>query len=291
MPNIVYELRVVLVTRYLKLNFACAAAALLHASATAEIIDNPAFVVENMVIVWSADEIGNAPIVADFVIGSGPDSTDLIDADAFTVVTGSLTSTNNNPGTGGFPLAFTGSASGDFNTDTNNNGVLDAGDVLSPFQLDADFDVDASTPRSSFYVASNTAFSISAEVTNVDVDPVFTGFSNAFLGLVDVLMEVAPVGGARTDSGFTYGSAAQPPHTGGEQAGFSTPVDLLDLQNTPTTVFAGNQRTAAAPGTIAEQSVRFDVSYPLVGATVAGYDLSLGVVDFGVTVEYTVFIP
>ncbi|MEO9971648.1 MAG: hypothetical protein ABJG15_17765 [Hyphomonadaceae bacterium] len=275
-----------------RLKIACVMAAFATASSQAEIVDNPAFNIENMVIVWSADELGNAPIVTDFVIRTGgAASADLIEDDAFTVVTGTLDSTNNNPGTGGFPLDFTGSPTGDFNTDTNNNGVLDAGDSLSPFQLDADFSVNASTPRSSFYVASNSAFSISAEVTDVEVDPVFTGFSNAFLDLVDVLMEVAPVGAARTDGGFTYGSAAQPPHSGGEQAGFSTPVDLLDLLNTPTTVFAGNQRTAATPGSIADQSVRFDVSYPLVGATVTGYDLSLGVVDFGVTVEYTVFIP
>lgn len=276
----------------LKLKLACLLAVAVQTPATADVTDNPAFRVENMVIVWSADALGNAPIVADFVIRSdGPNSVDLINDDAFTVVTGSLTSTNGNIGTGGFPLTFTGSSTGDFNTDTNNNGVLDAGDVLSPFQLDADFEVNASTPHSSFYVASNGAFSISAEVTDVDVDPNFTGFSNAFLGFVDVLMEVAPVGAARTDGGFTYGSAAQPPHTGGEQAGFSTPVDLLDLLGTPTTVFQGNQRTAATPGSIADQSVRFDLRYPLTGATVAGYDLSLGVVDFGVTVEYTVFIP
>lgn len=263
-----------------------------HASAFADVQDNPLFDVDQMVIVWSADATGAAPIVADFVIrGGGPESVDLIAEDAFTVVTGSLVSTNNNAGTGGFPLAITGSPSGDFDTDTNGNGVLDAGDALSPFQLDGDISVNASTPRTSFYVASNTAFSISAEVVDVEVDPVFTGFSNAFLGFVDVLMEVAPVGAERTDGGFGYGASAQPPHSGGEQQGFSTPIDLLDLLNTPTTVFAGNQRTAANVGSIADQSVRFDVSYPLVGATVAGYDMSLGVLDFGVTVEYTVFIP
>ena len=264
----------------------------MHGSAFAEVQDNVAFDIEKMVIVWSADGTGAAPVVSDFVIRTdGPESVDLIADDAFTVVTGSLVSTNNNPGVGGFPLAITGSASGNFDTDTNGNGVLDAGDALSPFQLDADFDVNASTPRTSFYVASNAAFSISAEVVDVQVDPVFAGFSNAFLNLVDVLMEVAPVGAQRTDDGFSYGASAQAPHTGGTQQGFATPVDLLDLQNTPTTLFEGNQRTAASPGSIADQSVRFDVSYPLVGATIGGYDLSLGVVDFGVTVEYTVFIP
>ena len=260
--------------------------------ATADVVATQNFTVENLIIVWSADETGNAPVVTDFIIGqAGAADTDFIATDAFTVVTGTLDSTNNNIGVGGFPLDFTGSPTGDFNTDANGNGNLDAGDALSPFQLDTDFTVDASTPRTSFYVASNTAFSISAEVTNVDVDPVFTGFSNAFLGLVDVNMEVAPVGSTRTDAGFNYGSAAQPPHSGGETAGFSTPVDLLDLVNTPTTLFTGNQRTAATQGSIADHSVRFDISYPLVGASVTGYDLSLGVLNFGVTVEYTVFVP
>lgn len=279
-------------TLHSTLRYALCLAAFANAPAQADVQNNVLFDIERMVIVWSADAASRAPLVTDFVIrGNGPQSADLIADDAFTVVTGSLASTNNNPGTGGFPLAFTGSPSGDFDTDTNANGALDAGDALSPFQLDADFDVNPSTPRTSFYVASNAPFSISAEVVDVQVDPVFTGFSNAFLGLVDVLMEVAPVGAERTDDGFSYGASAQPPHTGGERQGFSTPVDLLDLQNTPTTVFAGNQRTAATPGSIADQSVRFDVSYPLAGATITGYDLSLGIVDFGVTVEYTVFIP
>lgn len=263
----------------------------------AEIVDNPAFQINGLVVVWSADSAGNAPIVADFVVspvGTGTPDQDLIAADAFTVITGTLNSTGGTAADGGFPLEFTGSPSGDFTTDTNGNGRLDAGDVLSPFELDADFDVTSSTPRTSFYVASNTAFNISAEVTDVQVDPVFTAFSNAFLGFVDVVMQVAPVGApgtSRTDGTISYGSAAQPPHSDGELAGFSTPVDLLDLLNTPTTVFTGNQRTAASRGSIADQSVRFDISYPLVGATIAGYDLSLGVLDFGVTVEYTVFIP
>jgi len=270
-----------------------AMSALIGQTATAEIVAAPRFEVDNLVIVWSANETGTAPVVADFIIDNrdGSADTDRIAADAFTVVTGTLDSTNNNIGVGGFPLEFNGSPSGDFTTDTNNNGSLDAGDVLDAFQLDTDFDVASSVPRTSFYVASNTPFSISAEVTDVQVDPVFTAFSNAFLGLVDVVMEVAPVGGERTDGSISYGNAAQTPHSDGEQGGFLTPFDLLDLENTPTTVFAGNQRTAATPGSIADQSVRFDISYPLVGATIAGYDLSLGVVNFGVTVEYTVFVP
>ncbi len=260
--------------------------------AGADVNDSITLEVAPLVIVWASDATGIAPVVTDFIVGSvGAPDTDLVTSDGFTVITGSLASTNNNIGVGGFPLDFTGSPSGDFNTDTDGDGTLDADDVLTPFELDADFDVDGSSPNASFYVSSNAPFSITAEVTEVEVDPVFTAFSTAFLGFVDLVMEVAPVGAPRTDDGFTYGGSAQAPHSDGEQGGFITPIDLLDLVDTPTLVFTGNQRTAVSPGSIADQSVRFDVSYPLVGATVSGYDLSLGIVNFGVTVEYTVFVP
>jgi len=280
------------VKRKNKTTFAALSALALAPTASASVLDNPGFLVSPLVVVWAADTTGGVPIVGDFIVGvSGAPNTDLISDDVFTVITGTLDSAAGGISVGGFPLDFTGSPSGDFSTDTNNNGSLDAGDSLSPFQLDADFEVEASVPRTSFYVASNTAFNITAEVTNVNLDPAFAGFSLAYLGLVDLQMEVAPVTGTRTDGAFSYGTAAQPPHTGGELAGFNTPIDILDLQNNPTVVFEGNQRTAASPGSIAEQSVRFDVSYPLVGATVTGYDLSLGVVNFDLTVVYTVFVP
>ncbi|MEO0883979.1 MAG: hypothetical protein AAFY34_14790 [Pseudomonadota bacterium] len=258
----------------------------------ASVLDNPSFSVSPLVIVWAADSTGGVPIVGDFIVGAvGAADADLISDDVFTVITGTLDSAAGGTAVGGFPLEVVGSPSGDFNTDTSGDGTLDAADVLAPFELDADFDVDSSTPQTSFYVASNAPFSISAEVTDVTLDPVFAAFSTAYLGFVDLTMEVAPVGAARTDGTITYGASAQAPHTGGELAGFNTPVDILDLVGNPTLVFEGNQRTAATPGTIADQSVRFDLAYPLVGATIGGYDLSLGVVDFNLTVEYTVFVP
>ena len=66
--------------------------------------------------------------------------------------------------------------------------------------------------------------------------------------------------------------------------------DLWDLR-TPRNVFTGNQRTAAQPGTIADQSVRFDAEYSIAAANLAGYDLSLGTFDFQVEVVYTVYVP
>ena len=65
-------------------------------------------------------------------------------------------------------------------------------------------------------------------------------------------------------------------------------VTMQDLL-VPTLVFEGTRRTAAAPGSIAEQSVRFDATYTLGGS--AGYDLSDGSGDIETTVTYTVFVP
>ena len=265
-----------------------------------DVVASQRFEVPGLVIVWSADEDGVAPIVGDFIVeNSGLDDDDLIGDDLFTVVTGSLTSTADLE-IGGFPLNIEGSPSGEFNTDDpdfggDGDGSLDAGDNLSPFVLDADVEITNATSQTSFYVASNRSFSINAEVIGTELDPNFEGFSNALLDFVNIEMEVAPLGAdgvSSTDGGFSFGASAQPPHSGGEQAGFNSPLDFRDLEdNGPLLIFEGNQRTAQSPGSIADQSVRFDIDYVIAGATVVGYDLSLGVVDIEATVVYTVFIP
>jgi len=56
-------------------------------------------------------------------------------------------------------------------------------------------------------------------------------------------------------------------------------------------IFTGNQRTALAPGSIIDQSVRFDAEYAIAAANLQGYDLSLGTFDFEVEVVYTVYVP
>jgi len=91
--------------RKLKLSTSLLAVLAVSPLAHADVIANPRFEVDNLVIVWSANETGTAPVVADFIINdlSGSGSTDLIADDAFTVVTGTLNSTNNNIGVGGFP--------------------------------------------------------------------------------------------------------------------------------------------------------------------------------------------
>lgn len=247
-------------------------------AASSDIVANPAFDIEGMVIVWSADVTGNAPIVVDFVIADGPTGADLIAGDAFTVVTGSLVSTQDTSGGfGGIPYVIADTNGGDINTDSTGEGVLDGDDAISAFDLNntANTRVDAVSTRTSFYVASNTAFSINAQLTNVSI-PIL-----AFATVLN--MEVTLAG----DDGIPFGSAAQFPHSGGSNAGFNTPVLLAGLGGGGN-VFNGNQRTAAQRGSIVEQSVRFDQIYS-VGF--AGYDLSLGTFDFDATVVYTVFVP
>ena len=71
-----------------------------------------------------------------------------------------------------------------------------------------------------------------------------------------------------------------------------TAVDSLDdMQAGPTLVFAGDRQTALTPGSIADQSVRFDAVYTLAGASGTGYDLSDGSGEIETEVVYTVFVP
>ncbi len=90
-----------------------------------------------------------------------------------------------------------------------------------------------------------------------------------------------------TDGTITWGANAQDPHSGG--TGVVAAVTDLDDLNASTAVFTGNQRTAASVGTIASQSVRFDATYTLGGAT--GYDLSMGAGLIEADVTYTIFVP
>ena len=92
------------------------------------------------------------------------------------------------------------------------------------------------------------------------------------------------------DDGLPFGASAQLPHSGGPTSGFSPSLRLWDLRF-PRNMFTGNQRTAREPGTIADQSVRFDAEYSIAAANLNGYDLSLGTFDFQVEVVYTVYVP
>ncbi len=273
---------------------ALAFAAASAAPALADIQDNTHFNVMGAVIVWSADSVGNAPVAADFIIDTGTGGTaatsgdtDLIAGDQHTVVTGTLVSTASSivtpSATSGIPFVIDNTTSGTVNSDSNSDGVVAADDSFSAFglQSNSNLRVTGVETRTSFYVASNTAFAIDAEV-----QPPTTFLNFALLILTDLTMQVTLNG----DDGLAFGSAAQFPHSGGATSGFTAGTDLFSLIGGQT-VFTGDQRTAATPGTLAEQSVRFDNTYTIGASSLTGYDLSLGTFDFSVQVSYTVFVP
>lgn len=245
--------------------------------ANASIIDRPHFKVLGVVIVWAADETtGNTPIATDFVIDdvSGAGDTDLIGGtatDGRTVVTGSLTPTAD---------ATSSTALGSVLTLQNSSTTIATIDTDSPSSFSA-FDVtDAGlragpmTYESSFYVASNTAFAIDGAATQTtqsgDFDITDVGYS----------MDVTVAG---TDGGLTFGGNAQNP------AGTFPAFGHLGQVDGSVPVFFGTQRTAATPGSIVDQSVRFDATYTLGAGGV--YDLSQGAGEIQADVVYTVFVP
>lgn len=96
-----------------------------------------------------------------------------------------------------------------------------------------------------FFVASNTAFSIDAELSS--------RADAAALDTVDFDLSTHLGRGA-------IGGAAQYPHRGGSRGGVDQSVRTLADLVARRTVFRGTRATAARRGTIMEQSVRFDVA-------------------------------
>ena len=266
--------------------------AALAISAHAELIDRPHFEREGLVIVWAADATGAVPMVSDFILDTGNGTSaagsgdiDLIASDAYAVVTGTLVSTQDGvaSATGGMPFLLTNTDSGTIDTDTNGDGVVSGADAFTSFGIQSlsDARVDAVRQSSSFYVASNVPFAIDAQAFTPST---FTEF--ILLLITRMQLSVTQAG----DDGLAFGASAQLPHSGGAAAGVAPSLRLWDLRNAQN-VFTGNQRTAAGPGSLADQSVRFDAEYSIAAANLNGYDLSLGTFDFQVEVVYTVYVP
>lgn len=261
-------------------------------AAHADVIDRPHFDVEGLVIVWAADATSNAPVVSDFVLDTGSGTTaagsgdiDLISTDAHAVVTGTLISTQDGlaSATGGMPFILTDTSEGTINTDTNGDGMVSGADAFTSFGIQdiSDARVDAVRQSSSFYVASNVPFAIDAQAFTPST---FTEF--ILLLITRMQLSVTQSG----DDGLAFGASSQLPHSGGATGGISPSLRLWDLRFARN-VFTGNQRTAATPGSLADQSVRFDAEYSIAAANLTGYDLSLGTFDFQVEVVYTVYVP
>ncbi|MCR9222476.1 MAG: hypothetical protein NXH70_00275 [Hyphomonas sp.] len=246
------------------------------------VVDRPHFNIDGVAIVWAADASGTAPIVSDFIIDSGGADTDLINGDVHTVITGSLAATDNAfPDGTGATLRIQNSPGGGNQNTRQGDRFTSAADVLNPFRLNGATDVRTirSDILTSFYVATNKAFNIDVVAAPVS-DP-------ADLNLIRVRMRMTQSG---TDDGLAFGSAAQIPHSGNTN---SSGVQWNGYRRLSTLtagrdIFRGNRRTASSPGTIADQSVRFDLDYRW---NTGNIDLSDGTFDVEADVIYTVYIP
>lgn len=245
--------------------------------ANASIIDRPHFKVLGVVIVWAAEEsTGTAAMATDFIIDndSGSADTDLIggtDVDGRTVLTGTLNATADSSSTAGLGsvLRIEDTTSVIQNVDTDAAGTFAAFDVT-----DASLTSDGLEYESSFYIASNTVFNIVAEATQVEQSGDFE------LSDIGYNLDVTATG---TDGALTFGGNAQNPN------GTFPTVANLAAMGPNTSVFEGTLRTAATPGSIVGQSVRFDATYTLGSG--GAYDLSQGAGEIKADVVYTVFVP
>mgnify|MGYP006274595147 CR=1 FL=1 len=247
--------------------------------------DHVAMRVPGLVVVWAADPAGGVPIVSDFVIDSdvgGNNDADLIADDVFTVVTGDLVAYAEDYSAGeGSPVVIRRPLGGpNFVVDTNNDMSMDASDSFSAFGLrrNTDTNIRRAEINTSFYVASNAAFHIDAVVTPVGATTVTQ------LDRVRGILSVTLSG----DDGVPFGAAAQYPHSAGPTGGRRMNGRRLSSMLTAFNVFRGNQATAASRGTLAEQSVRFDLTYRYGFGNI---DLSAGTLDVEAEVIYTVYMP
>lgn len=245
----------------------------------ASTVDLPSFEVEPLVIVWAASETdGSGPIATDFIVSDGNGGyEDLIGGtqiDGRTLHFSSLQPTADSfggPGLGNI-LDLRDSSSLLQQVDTHNPNTFDVFDV-------DDVTVDANQLmqfRSTFFVASNTAFRISADKQNEFSSGDYT---TADLGFV---LQINQTG---THGGLPYGSHAQNPVSNGGSIPAVANVAALTGQD----VFIGGQKTAISEGTIAEQSVRFFLRYNL--AEDVHQDLSNGTGEVGAEIIYTVYVP
>jgi len=261
---------------------ALATGALAGAPATASIVDAPHFKVLGLIIVWSGNPSG-VPIASDFIMdtSAGNLDQDLIAEDVRTVITGSLVP-HDSPlsGNQGTPVRIRAiQGGGRIDADSNGDQIMDASDSFAAFGIANR--TDNRTRRmeidSSFYVASNVPFHIDARASPVGATTM------ADLDRIRGFLSVTLSG----NDGLAFGASAQYPHSGGPTGGRRMNARQLSrIQGW--TVFRGNQPTAALPGSIADQSVRFDIRYRYNFGVV---DLSEGTLDIEAEVVYTLYMP
>lgn len=157
----------------------------------------------------------------------------------------------------------------------DGDGVLDAGDTLSPFELDrrASIVAQETSAQRSFYLSSRTDFYLAAEAFVIGTD---AGLSSPE-SLSQIALEYR-VRNAGNDDGMRFGNSAR----GNRWRSFG--VDNLgDAFGQPTLLgeFTGDIRRRDA-STVADQSVRFDYVYGF-----ENYDLSMGAGLLSYRIEFT----
>ena len=266
------------------------------ASAHASVIDRPFFRASSLVIVFSGGDFvesnGEAPLVHDFVLlddaSPGTEGDDLIAQDGVPV---------NFPfdpisdgTTAGWPFQITGQTFGGIYNNNPSFQVLDATDSYTAFGLNNNTDIDLLGNQvrfAFFFVASNTAFDIYAEASNLVTSGDFTNLGFENIGYQ--LFEQSP-------ASATIGQNSQLASVGGNGiilGNNATGFSLSDLTGGQTKVYDGGRRTARLPGSIAQQAVGFASLYRLRGSPITGanYDFSLGTGILSADVTYTIFAP
>ncbi len=279
-----------------KLGLACAVLPILLMQADAAVIDRPFFRANALVIIFSGGDFvennGEAPLAHDFVlldnVASGTEGNDLIAQDGVPV---NFPFDPISDGTsGGWPFQITGQTSGGTYNNNPSFQMLDANDSYTAFGIDNGTDIDLLGTQvrfAWFFVASNTAFDIYAEASNLVTSGDFTGlgFENIGYQLVE-----------RSPASPSIGQSSQLASTGGNgivigNTGFGFTLD--DISAGQTKVYDGGRRTARVAGSIAQQATGFASVYRLRGSPVTGnnYDFSMGTGVLSADVTYTIFAP
>ena len=277
-----------------------ALAAGLFSPALASIIDRPFFRANALVVVIGSTEDeangGVAPVVVDFNLldqsASGSAAVDLIGIDGFVFNSNSGFDAGHDFSGGATRLDINDELSGgNFgNPGGGDIDFLEETDSLTAFELDAATDLNVRQARnvSRFLVASNVAFDIFVESTDLTRTGDFTDLDFENIGFRALLNRTGGSGEGR------WGDNAQNPAIGGEGID-DTLNDLGDFSEGPVKLFDGGRRTARFPGTLLEQAVSFNIRYSLSLAADAAqnndYDLSLGSGTIGAQVSYTVYAP
>ena len=279
-----------------KLGLACAVLPVLLMQADASVIDRPFFRANALVIIFSASDFiennGEAPIVNDFVlldnVASGTAGNDLIAQDGVPV---NFPFDPISDGTsGGWAYQITGQTFGGTYENNPSYQMLDANDSYTAFGIDNGTDIDLLGTQvrfAWFFVASNTAFDIYAEASNLVTSGDFTGMGYENIGYQ--LVERSPASpsiGQRAQLASVGGNGIV---IGSNWFGFS----LDDISAGQTKVYDGGRKTARDPGSIVQQATGFASVYRLRGSSVNGndYDFSMGTGILSADVTYTIFAP